>query len=115
MRINTIAILLIAATAMPALATVPTDAVPTRHVKYSDLNLATPKGVAAFERRVRLATVEVCRPAAEEPGSMLLDEPAFRACREASLARVHPQMLAAIEHASDAAWVPQPIVALASR
>jgi UrcA family protein len=55
--IRCIAVLLAAASGFPALAD---DAMPSKAVRYADLNLKSSEGVAALYQRIERAAVEVC-------------------------------------------------------
>lgn len=57
---TTLALIAAVGLAVPA-AAIPADAVPySVSVKYSDLNLDTPEGLARLERRIDMASREVC-------------------------------------------------------
>jgi UrcA family protein len=59
--------------------------VPSASVRYADLNLASPEGVAEFDRRIARAVTTVCP---EAIGPYVQEIAAANACRATTLASV---------------------------
>lgn len=78
------------------LAAAPGDDVPTRSVKYADLNLKRPADAALLYRRIEGAAALVCEPYASRD---LARNMRFRQCRsgaiQKAIAEVHAPLLSA--------------------
>jgi len=93
------AIALLLGNAQAAPAPDASDDVPAVHVRYDDLNLASPDGTAELYRRIAAAAEEVC-PKPERDVLGVLHTAVSRACRAQAIAgavhQVHDQHLAAL-------------------
>lgn len=76
------------ATAIPASAQPAPDA-PKASVNYGDLNLSTPAGRAALDRRVERAVAKLC-PA--PPQQELGRQPSYRACQDGARTSASQEM-----------------------
>jgi UrcA family protein len=65
---------------------------PQVRVKYSDLDLATPQGKRAFERRVEAAIHRVCPPPASLVASSPRSKQLVKACRRDTREQVRAQL-----------------------
>ena len=72
---------------------------PTARVRYADLDLRNPAGVARLERRVSAAADRLCIGIGVETLATRLDE---SACRDATIAAAAPQVRSAVERAATA-------------
>lgn len=82
------------AVAVPAHAAEPSA--PTASVRYADLDLATPDGVARLDRRIRIAAKSVCGEA--DPRDLARMAP-VQQCRAKAIVSAAPQIASAIESA----------------
>lgn len=89
---------LVALNAVPANAQISEDETPRVRVTYSDLNLATPEGSEALQRRVHRAVASVCaRPIANWE-----DRLSERHCETKALDEAAPQVELAIRDSHQA-------------
>ena len=88
------------AVALPAHAAEPQA--PTASVRYADLDLATPDGVARLDRRIRVAVSAVCGTADIRDLSRAA---LVRQCRDNAMTGAAPQIASAIERARDGTQV----------
>jgi len=73
---------------------------PSVQVRFGDLNLATPEGVAALHARVGQAVSDLC--GGTQFRRSLDDEHAFRTCRSETMADAHYQFQTIIAKAQEA-------------
>lgn len=80
--------LALAVATTPALAVDGSEGAPTRHVRVSDLNITTPAGIAALDRRINVAARAIC----DSPDqSDLRAKIAYRQCVAATRQAAQPQ------------------------
>ena len=83
----------------PAFAAAAAEAPPAQTVRYGDLDLNTPEGVARLYQRIEIAASDVCRPAQDPVSVSRMLSTAWKECFYHSIARavkaVHNDKLSA--------------------
>src|SRR5207237_3322231 len=89
----------------PIVVTAPDPAdVVTRHIGYSDLNLASPAGERTLSRRVDAAVSGLCSEAIGGDDGSPMVKFATQRCSNSALNQARPQIGLAVQRARDIAW-----------